>query len=331
MSHNTSALYMSDYGVRVSSYSNEQCQGNTYSEEHFYGRWFSGCHILAIVPISSQTTATGDTIIYSGKLNLVKELDSYGAGGFIRDMQLGIRSIYFGSHELIPSQSPNITTYFTRWSKTINGIQRYFETLTIVWTITANNNQITNTSGAMRVTFYNNNHDGKFDQLLWADRNSYYYFENTGEDPTIIFVDTGSQGTNTIINQNNISINQNEQIINQNKEYYNHEYEAEDNISSQNTSDIQGAENAQTTSIIGTISSFVGAFSNISPSQNCEMDLPFPDFVGGNQRVNICQGKDKAPAIITIASSLLLILTFVPVAFVVLSMIYREIRSFTNG
>lgn len=111
------------------------------------------------------------------------------------------------------------------------------------------------------------------------------------------------------------------------------ELEGTSNIENQTPENTAGSpsENQQTTSIIGAISSFVGAFSNISPSQNCEMDLPFPDFVGGNQRVNICQGKDKAPALITAASSLLLIVTFVPVAFIVLSMIYKEIRSFTNG
>lgn len=111
------------------------------------------------------------------------------------------------------------------------------------------------------------------------------------------------------------------------------ELEGTSNIENQTPEDTAGSssENQQTTSIIGTISSFVGAFSNISPAQNCEMDLPFPEFMGGNQRVNICQGKDKAPALITVGSSLLLIITFVPVAFTVLSMIYREIRSFTNG
>lgn len=111
------------------------------------------------------------------------------------------------------------------------------------------------------------------------------------------------------------------------------ELEGTSNIENQTPQNTTGgtSENQQTTSIIGTISSFVGAFSNISPAQNCQMDLPFPEFVGGTQRVDICQGKDKAPAIITIASSLLLIVTFVPVAFIVLSMIYREIRSFTNG
>lgn len=111
------------------------------------------------------------------------------------------------------------------------------------------------------------------------------------------------------------------------------ELEGTTNIENQTPQNTTGgtSENQQTTSIIGTISSFVGAFSNISPAQNCEMVLPFPDFVGGNQTVDICQGKDKAPAVITIASSLLLIVTFVPVAFIVLSMIYREIRSFTNG
>ena len=125
-------------------------------------------------------------------------------------------------------------------------------------------------------------------------------------------------------------INQNQTIINQNAEYYGHEYEATDNISNQSASDIDGATNAQTTSIIGTISSFVSALGSVQAG-SCELTLPFPSFVGGQQVVNPCTGKDKAPTIVQIGSSMLLIVFFVPLAFIVLKMIYNEIRSWTNG
>lgn len=106
---------------------------------------------------------------------------------------------------------------------------------------------------------------------------------------------------------------------------------AVDNIDNQSANDMSGSSDQQTTSIIGTISSFVGAFSNVQASANCNLTLPFPEFLGGNTMVNICQGKEKAPALIAIGSSLLLIVTFVPLAFIMLRMIYSEIRSFTNG
>lgn len=106
---------------------------------------------------------------------------------------------------------------------------------------------------------------------------------------------------------------------------------AVDNIDNQSANDMGGSSNQQTTSIIGTISSFLSAFQNVQPAQNCNLTLPFPEFLGGNTNVNICQGKDKAPTLVTIGSSLLLIVTFVPLAFIMLRMIYSEIRSFTNG
>ena len=126
------------------------------------------------------------------------------------------------------------------------------------------------------------------------------------------------------------TMNQNNTIINNNQEYYDANYDAVDNIDNQSASDIQNATSQQTTSIIGTITSFVGALSNVQAG-SCELTLPFPNFVGGNTNVNPCNGKDKAPSMITVGSSLLLIGFFIPFAFITLRMIFNEIRSFTNG
>ena len=126
------------------------------------------------------------------------------------------------------------------------------------------------------------------------------------------------------INQNITNINNT--INEQNKK----EQQAIDNISNQSQSDINNAENPATTNLIGVLSGFVNAFSNINAT-NCSLTLEFPNYAGGSRVVDICQGKDKAPRIVEIGSSLLLIAVFVPLAYILIKMIYNEIRSWTNG
>lgn len=111
------------------------------------------------------------------------------------------------------------------------------------------------------------------------------------------------------------------------------ELESTSNIENQTPEDTAGSssENQQTTSLISVISSFVSSLSHINTNGSCQLTLPFPELLGGNQVVNPCNGADKAPSLITTASSLLLITIFVPLAFILIKMIYNEIRSFTNG
>lgn len=126
------------------------------------------------------------------------------------------------------------------------------------------------------------------------------------------------------INQNITNINNT--INEQNQK----ENQAVDNISNQSPSDINNAENAATTNLIGVLSGFINAFSNINAT-NCRLTLEFPNYAGGSRVVDICQGKEKAPRIVEIGSSLLLIAVFVPLAYIMIKMIYNEIRSWTNG
>lgn len=126
------------------------------------------------------------------------------------------------------------------------------------------------------------------------------------------------------INQNITNIN------NSINDHYDKEQEAVDNISNQSPSDISNAENQATTNLIGVLSGFINAFSNINAT-NCSLTLEFPNYAGGTRVVDICQGKDKAPRIVEIGSSLLLIAVFVPLAYILIKMIYNEIRSWTNG
>lgn len=94
---------------------------------------------------------------------------------------------------------------------------------------------------------------------------------------------------------------------------------AEDNSSS-----------TQTTNLIGAFQSFVTALTSLN-STNCNVTLPFPSALGGSMQVNICQNKDYAGNIVSVFGSLTLIVFYIPFSLKILSMIYNEIRSFTNG
>ena len=108
------------------------------------------------------------------------------------------------------------------------------------------------------------------------------------------------------------------------------EEEAIDNISNQSSSDIPESSDTETTSVISVISGFLSSLQSFQAT-SCELTLPFPNYAGGSQTVNPCSGKEKAPTIVQVGSSLLLIVTFVPLAFIVLRLIFNEIRSWTNG
>lgn len=111
------------------------------------------------------------------------------------------------------------------------------------------------------------------------------------------------------------------------------ESEAVDNISDQSPSDISesgNTENSASTNLIGAFSSFVNALTSVQ-SGNCNITLAFPSYAGGSRVVNICQNKDKAGNLISVFSSLTLIVFYIPLAIRLLTMIYNEIRSFTNG
>lgn len=90
------------------------------------------------------------------------------------------------------------------------------------------------------------------------------------------------------------------------------------------------ADNAATSNLIGIISNFISAISDFTGG-NCNLSLAFPSYAGGTLNVNVCQNKDKAGNIIEVFTSLTLIVFYLPLALKLLSMIYNEIRSFTNG
>lgn len=119
--------------------------------------------------------------------------------------------------------------------------------------------------------------------------------------------------------------------INNNIENHNNQEEQGwENISNQSANDIPNSTDQQTSNLIGVITSFVTAIGGITAS-DCNLTLPFPNYAGGSTTVNVCQGKDKAPQIVQIGSSMLLLLFFLPLCWLLLKLIYNEIRTWTNG
>lgn len=107
--------------------------------------------------------------------------------------------------------------------------------------------------------------------------------------------------------------------------------DASDNISSQSPLDLNIGNSATATNLISYISTFVQYITNVSPAQNCNLSLPFPNIMGGTAVANLCQGKDTMGNLIPVISSIVIFAFYIPFALFMLRLIYREIRSFTNG
>lgn len=121
-------------------------------------------------------------------------------------------------------------------------------------------------------------------------------------------------------------------IYQQQGEFYQQEYDAINNIENQSPSDISTGS-PTTTNLFGVISQFITAISTSTiTGGNCTLTLPFPSFAGGSKTVNVCNGKDKlGNDFIRVFTTLVELCFFVPLCWVLIRMIYGEIRSWTNG
>ena len=127
--------------------------------------------------------------------------------------------------------------------------------------------------------------------------------------------------------------NAKDEIVDAITEQQEKEEQAVDNIENQTPQDISSSgntENQASSNLIDLIRSFVTALTSVNTG-NCDITLDFPSYAGGSRTVNICQNKDKAGNLISVFSSLTLIVFYIPLALKLLTMIYNEIRSFTNG
>lgn len=143
---------------------------------------------------------------------------------------------------------------------------------------------------------------------------------------------TDYSGALNTINNNINSINSGlnnvkDAIDNQNEEEKQETQDASDDAAAEVG---EVADNAATSNLIGIISNFISAISDFQGG-NCDLSLAFPSYAGGTLNVNVCQNKDKAGNLIEVFTSLTLIVFYLPLALKLLSMIYNEIRSFTNG
>lgn len=168
-----------------------------------------------------------------------------------------------------------------------------------------------------------------YGSTFWVEYINYYYQTGLSASSQAI-INAINNSNSTLINQNSQIIQGQNNIWQQNQDYYDEQYGAYDNISNQSEGDIQNSQNQQTTNLIGVITSFFGELSSFQAT-SCLITLPFPSFIGGNQSVNICQGKDVLGNFITVFSTLTAIMFYIPLAWILLKMIYSEIRSWTNG
>lgn len=147
----------------------------------------------------------------------------------------------------------------------------------------------------------------------------------------------GAQAIINAINNNNSTAainNAKDAIVGAIEDAQEKEDEAVENIEDQTPSDISSAggsgENQQTSSLLATIGSFLQALQGLSAT-NCNVTLNLPSFAGGAMTVNVCQNKEYTGNIVSIVGSIMLVVFYLPVAIMLVSKIYSEIRSFTNG
>lgn len=291
----------------------------------------AGQRIQGISVISDTTTTSGNYAniywqfnVVARNINYNASLSPYFENAYIDTQYFNLCQFADVNREIV---SQNFTTAVTDWTITNGRYQYPAQTLTVYLTATCK--VPSGTSGKYLLQFNGPAANSRGLYRMGVSNIAGFYLETSFLDVTYSS-DVQEGLLEQQIQQFNTVISQNQQIINQNQEQIDKENAAVDNIENQTPENIDGSTNPQTTSLINVISGFISAFSSINPT-NCNLTLEFPDFVGGSRVVDICSGKEKAPQIIEIGSSLLLICVFVPLAFVVIKMIYSEIRSWTNG
>lgn len=315
MSQNTSAasLATAQFGL----YMKESDSAAWYQKQNIlYGapnnndtQFYYGGFIRDYYWLTPVVQFSGNSIAIHFETNIVASLYRNTGSPWVNLDHLAISNC--GSYTIANS---SVSYAVTPW--TSNG--RYNYTLTVYGDVVFSN--VNKTQDDIRCIVSGGDYsffDGPYD----ANATSVYFEQNP---MTINFSNNINDALlQAQINQNNLIIDQNQAVMDQNNSAY-------DAISGQDANSIDGATNAQTTSLINVITGFISAFSGINAS-NCNLTLEFPDYAGGTRIVDICSGKEKAPRIVEIGSSLLLICVFVPLAYVVIRMIYNEIRSWTNG
>lgn len=215
-------------------------------------------------------------------------------------------------------------------------LSKNLQSVTTDWDTIINNTVYYNTT----LTFYGDvvmsgfNQNGAYSFTCLMGNNNYAFYWNAGSVVDKLYFEQ-NPATITWSNDKSAALleAQNSILETQNRllqEQLDREQNAVNNIEGQQSSDIPNSSDAQTTNLLGVINRFISALSNISLG-SCIVPLNLPEYAGGSIQADLCQYKDKAPAIVQIGSSMLLICVFIPLAWLILRMIYSEIRSWTNG
>lgn len=343
MSQNTFAI-STGFDFFSFYYNTPSNQSYVYSGHKGYDSATFNIHAINRVAASSTSVgsvpANANYMSVTAKFNLltwtdngnINYLPSSGSEvAHIRDVAINDSPVNF--------ESSNLNIYSTTFvcDPLNSGITTNCRTLTYEFTFV-----VKNVSGTINSVSFAALYDGNL-PLYTGFRDGFNcYFEYDSNNKVI--VDFSYDYTSALLQQQtqlqSITNNNLIEINNSITDYTDQQNEAYDNISGQSSSDIQNADNQQTTSLIGFISDFLVVLTglNTNPSgANCNISLPFPDFVGGTQSVNVCTGKDGLVTnssglnFITIFGRLMMMCFFIPFCFILLKMIYNEIRSWTSG
>lgn len=333
MSQNTFAASIgpAEFGLSYRGYNSAQYnwQLGLYAGPNYYVEGWG----LNGVRIQWQSlTYQGNHASIHSEINVV----SWESGTFQRNqwVNLPYQSVYVCSNSAgtVKIEQSNVNTAITNWTGP-DGSARSTLTLYVDIALSGlgmgDSGSLSCLVGSQSYAFASNT----------SATNSRYYVERAPS--TIDFSNNINDVLlQTQINQNNSMIYNQNMMIDQNKQIntnivegfdqlHNDQQNASDNIGGQDSGDIDGATNQQTTTLLDIITGFLSSITNISQASNCRITLPFPDFAGGNQTADLCQYRDTR--IINIFTSVTLVSVFIPLAWILLRLIYNEIRSWTNG
>ena len=284
-------VWIARFGARVAVHADGTyvCDQSSYSDNYLYNDVFYGCALTGIQVYSQNVQASGNSVVWNGKLNIVKRLmvgaDNSYYNRFKGEQNFNFTGLKFGNVNLnVVNQQKNY--WRTNWS---DGSYDY-QTLTIAWTISATAAQdIVNQTAVMTMSIFPN--DGSsFDYYTPYWTSSRYYFENNNEAMEILFTPNGLEGMNQLINENQKLQIQNQTIINQNNETnnnlqtindsINNQYEQQDekyqNQADSNESTIgsdTSAQETQATNLITVISTVITAIKDTN-ANNCRVRIP---------------------------------------------------------
>lgn len=275
-----------------------------------------------------SVTAGGNYATIHFETNLVCSNTSPGC--FLKFVNLNEQNLITCSSSGTTVLSKNLQSTTTDWTSESGSTLYYNTTLTFY--------------GDVVMSGFNQN--GAYNFTCLMGNNNYAFYWNGGSIVDKLYFEqnpatitwSNDKSAALLESQNAILQTQNNLLEAQNRlmqEQYDRENQSIDNIEGQSSSDIPNSSNQQTSNLIGIITGFISTITGYGTGNSCVISLPFPEFAGGTQTVNVCNDRDKLAMnnlnYVMIFANLAMVCFFVPICFILLRMIYKEIRSWTNG